>query len=210
MKHADRMGRKPMYAINISGSTDDMLRRHDAVLKAGGACVMVSANWVGFAAVEHLRRHTELPIHAHRNGWGALTRHPQLGFSFAAYQKIWRLAGVDHLHVNGVRSKFWEPDDSVIASAKSCQASFAGVQPVMPVFSSGQWAGQAPDLFQKLGSTDLMHLAGGGILGHPDGIAAGVASMRAGWEAAVSGVSLEAYARHHPALQKALAKFSDV
>jgi len=210
VKHAERMGRKPMYAINISGSMDDMLRRHDAVLEAGGTCVMVSANWVGFAAVEHLRRHTELPIHAHRNGWGALTRHPQLGLSFSAYQKIWRLAGVDHLHVNGVRSKFWEPHDSVIASAKSCQAPFAGVQPVMPVFSSGQWAGQAPDLFEKLGSTDLMHLAGGGIIGHPDGIAAGVASMREGWEAAVSGVSLEAYARSHPALQSAIEQFSGV
>lgn len=208
MKHADRMGRKPMYAINISGSIDEMLRRHDAVLRAGGTCVMVSANWVGFAAVEHLRGRTELPIHGHRNGWGALTRHPQLGFSFAAYQKIWRLAGLDHLHVNGIRSKFWEPDDSVIASAKSCQAPFAGVQPLMPVFSSGQWAGQAPDLFQKLGSTDLMHLAGGGILGHPDGIAAGVASMREGWEAATSGISLESYARTHPALQTALAQFS--
>lgn len=210
MKHADRMGRKPMYAINISGSIDDMLRRHDAVLEAGGTCVMVSANWVGFAAMEHLRSRTELPIHAHRNGWGALTRHPQLGLSFAAYQKIWRLAGVDHLHVNGIRSKFWEPDDSVISSAKSCQAPFAGVQPVMPVFSSGQWAGQAPDLFEKLGSTDLMHLAGGGIIGHPDGIAAGVASMREGWEAAVSGVSLETYARNHPALQSALGQFSGV
>lgn len=210
MRHADRMGRKPMYAMNISGSIDEMLRRHDAVLKAGGTCVMVSANWVGFAAVEHLRAHAELPIHAHRNGWGALTRHPQLGFAFPAYQKIWRLAGVDHLHVNGVRSKFWEPDDSVIASARSCHAPFSGVPPVMPVFSSGQWAGQAPDLFQKLGSTDLMHLAGGGILGHPDGIAAGVASMRAGWEAAVSGVSLEAYARNHRALQTALAQFSNV
>src|SRR6185369_15679368 len=112
----------PMYAINISGSIDEMLRRHDAVLKAGGSCVMISANWVGFAAVEHLRSHTALPIHAHRNCWGALTRYPQLGFAFAAYQKIWRLAGIDHLHVNGVRSKFWEPDESVIASAKSCQA----------------------------------------------------------------------------------------
>lgn len=208
MKHADRMGRKPMYAINISGSIDEMLRRHDAVLDAGGTCVMVSVNWIGFAAVEHLRRHTELPIHAHRNGWGAFTRHPQLGFSFAAYQKLWRLAGIDQLHVNGIRSKFWEPDESVIASAKSCHADFAGLQPVMPVFSSGQWAGQAPDLFQKLGSTDLMHLAGGGIIGHPGGIAAGVASMREGWEAAISGVSLEAYAQSHPSLQGALAHFS--
>jgi ribulose-bisphosphate carboxylase large chain len=80
----------------------------------------------------------------------------------------------------------------------------------MPVFSSGQWAGQANDIFQKLGSTDLMHLAGGGIIGHPGGIAAGVESMREGWEAAVSGVSLEAYARNHPSLQGALAQFGNV
>ncbi|HUD34440.1 MAG TPA: RuBisCO large subunit C-terminal-like domain-containing protein, partial [Variovorax sp.] len=56
-RHADRMGRKPMYAINISGSIDEMLRRHDEVLEAGGTCVMVSVNWVGFSGVEHLRRH---------------------------------------------------------------------------------------------------------------------------------------------------------
>jgi ribulose-bisphosphate carboxylase large chain len=207
LRHADRIGRMPMYAINISGSIEQMLRRHDAVLEAGGTCVMVSVNWTGFGAVEHLRRHTQLPLHAHRNGWGAMTRHAPLGFSFTAYQKFWRLAGVDQLHVNGVRSKFWEPDDSVIASARACLAPFAGVRPIMPVFSSGQWAGQAPDLFEKLGSTDLMHLAGGGILGHPGGIAAGVASMRQGWEAAVAGRSLADYARGRLPLQQALTQF---
>jgi ribulose-bisphosphate carboxylase large chain len=206
-RHADRMGRKPMYAINISGSIDEMLRRHDEVLEAGGTCVMVSVNWVGFSGVEHLRKHSRLPIHAHRNGWGAMTRDPQLGFSFAAYQKIWRLAGIDQLHVNGIRSKFWESDESVIASAKSCLSTFAGVAPVMPVFSSGQWAGQAPDLFDQLQSTDLMHLAGGGIIGHPDGIAAGVASMREGWQAASQGIDLKQYASSHPALQKAMVQF---
>jgi ribulose-bisphosphate carboxylase large chain len=210
MKHAERRGRKPMYAINISGSVDEMLRRHDAVVEAGGTCVMVSVNWAGFSAVQHLRNQTQLPIHAHRNGWGALTRCPQLGLSFAAYQKLWRLAGIDQLHVNGVRSKFWEPDESVIASAQACQASFAGHQPIMPIFSSGQWAGQAHDIYEKLGSTDLMHLAGGGIIGHPDGIASGVASMREAWEAAVAGVDLEAYARSHPSLQGALKQFGGV
>ncbi|HQS07652.1 MAG TPA: ribulose-bisphosphate carboxylase large subunit family protein [Xanthobacteraceae bacterium] len=206
-RHADRMGRKPMYAINISGSIDDMLRRHDAVFAAGGTCVMVSANWTGFAAVEHLRRHTQLPIHGHRNGWGILTRHPWLGFEFAAFQKLWRLTGLDHLHVNGLRNKFWEPDDTVIASAHSCLAPFGGLAPIMPVFSSGQWAGQAADTYARLGSTDLMHLAGGGIIGHPQGIAAGVASLREAWEAATSGVSLAEYAKSHPALSGALAQF---
>lgn len=207
-RHADRLGRMPMYAINISGSIDDMLRRHDAVLRAGGTCVMVSINWTGFAGVEHLRRHAQLPIHGHRNGWGAFTRHPGLGFSFEAYQKLWRLAGIDHLHVNGLRSKFWESDASVIRSAQACLAPFAGVRPLMPVFSSGQWAGQAPDLYSQLRSTDLMHLAGGGIIGHPDGVAAGVQSMREAWEAAVAGTDLQAYASSRPSLQRALVHFS--
>lgn len=205
--HADRLGRMPMYAINISGTVDEMLRRHDAVVKAGGTCVMASINWVGFSGIEQLRRHSQLPIHGHRNGWGALTRHPDLGFSFEVYQKLWRLAGIDHLHVNGLRSKFWEPDASVIASARACLAPFAGMRPIMPVSSSGQWVGQAPDLYAHLRSVDLMHLAGGGIIGHPDGAAAGVAGMREAWEAAVAGIELGAYATERPALRRALAHF---
>lgn len=206
-RHADRLGRMPMYAINISGTVDEMLRRHDAVLAAGGTCVMVSINWVGFSAVEHLRRHSQLPIHGHRNGWGAFTRHPGLGFSFQAYQKLWRLAGVDQLHVNGIRSKFCESDASVIDSARALLAPWAGLPPLMPVSSSGQWAGQAPDLYEALKSDDVMHLAGGGIIGHPDGIAAGMASMKEGWEAAKAGVSLDTYAESHPALRRAMAHF---
>jgi len=207
-RHADRLGRMPMYAFNISGTIDEMRRRYDAVAAQGGTCVMVSLNGVGFAGVEHLRQRGALPIHGHRNGWGALTRHPALGFEFVAWQKLWRLAGIDHLHVNGLRSKFWEPDDSVLRSARACLSPFAGVRPLMPVFSSGQWAGQAADMYAALGTTSLMHLAGGGIIGHPHGIAEGVASMRQAWEAALAGVAMGDYARAHPALHAAIATFS--
>lgn len=209
-RHADRLGRMPMYAINISGTIDDMMRRHDAVVAAGGSCIMVSTNWIGLSGLQHLRQHAQLPIHAHRNGWGALTRHPALGIEFRAYQKILRLAGADQLHVNGVQGKFWESDDSVISSAAACLAPFAGLSPLMPVFSSGQWAGLAPTIHARLGSDDLMHLAGGGIIGHPHGVAAGVTSMREGWEAARAGVPLEDYAQERPALRAAIEHFGGV
>jgi ribulose-bisphosphate carboxylase large chain len=207
-RHADRLGRMPMYAINISGTIDEMLRRHDQVLAAGGTCVMVSLQGVGPAGVLRLRQSCELPIHGHRNGFGALTRHPALGMDFAAYQKLWRLAGVDQLHVGGLRSKFWEPDAMVAQSGRDCLAPFAGSQPVMPVFSSGQWAGHAPDLFAAMGnSCDVMHLAGGGIVSHPQGVSAGVASMREGWEAAMAGIPLAEHAASRPALRAAIDKF---
>lgn len=206
-RHAQRLGRMPMYAINISGDGEEMLRRHDAVREAGGTCVMASINWVGFAGIASLRRHAQLAIHGHRNGWGALARHPLLGLSFLAFQKLWRLAGIDHLHINGVRSKFWEPDDSVIDAGRACLAPFADLAPLMPVSSSGQTPAQAPDLYKGLGSCDVLHLAGAGILAHPDGAAAGVQAMREAWQAAQAGIVLRDYAATRPALRSALSFF---
>lgn len=209
--HAQRTGKKVMYAFNITGDIEQMLRRHDAVVAAGGTCVMVSLNGAGLAAVAYLRRRCALPIHGHRNGWGMLSRHPLLGMSYIAWQKFWRLAGVDHLHVNGLRNKFCEDDDSVIASARECLTPMferpgRGCE-VMPVFSSGQWAGQAPETYRRLGSTDLIYACGGGIMAHPGGVAAGVASIRQAWQAALEGRSLEEYAATHPELAQALSKF---
>jgi ribulose-bisphosphate carboxylase large chain len=127
-----------------------------------------------------------------------------LGFSYVAWQKFWRLAGADHLHVNGLRNKFCESDDSVIEAARACLSPLAGSGPVMPVFSSGQWAGQAADTYAALQSVDLMHLAGGGIMAHPDGPAAGAASMQQAWAAAVAGIPMADYARTHAELAAAV------
>jgi ribulose-bisphosphate carboxylase large chain len=206
-RHADRMGRKVMVAFNISDDIDAMRRHHDLVVREGGTCVMVSVNWTGPAAVTALRRHSHVPIHGHRNGFGMFNRSPVLGMDYTVYQKLWRLAGADQLHVNGLRSKFWEPDDSVAKAARACLAPFAGTRPIMPVFSSGQTAVQPPETYAALRSTDLIFLAGGGIIGHPSGPKAGVQSLLEAWEAAVGGVPLDRYAEHRSALREALAAF---
>ena len=201
---AETTGRKLMYAFNISDQLDEMLRHHEVVVKAGGTCVMVSLNSVGHVAVDHLRRHCRLPIHGHRNGWGIFSRHPALGMDFTAYQKLWRLAGVDHIHVNGLQNKFCESDDSVVTSINACLRPMLGGYEVMPVVSSGQWGGQAPETYRRTGTVDLMYLAGGGIIGHPGGPAAGVAAIRQAWEAASAGVELAEYARDHDELRKSI------
>src|SRR6476619_6135626 len=204
--HAQRSGKQVMYAFNLTGDLDQMRRRHDTLLRHGATCLMASINSVGLVGMIELARFGQLPIHAHRNGWGYLSRHPLLGWSYIAWQKIWRLAGADHMHVNGVGNKFAESDDSVIASARACLTPLFETKPctVMPVFSSGQSAKQAPGTYAGLGSTDLMVTAGGGIVAHPGGTAAGVAALREAWEAAVAGIQLADYARDHPALAQAL------
>ena len=204
-RHAERSGRKVMYAFNLTGDLDEMRRRHDLVYELGGSCVMLSLNSVGLAGFSAFRKHARLPIHAHRNGWGYLCRN----WSYVAWQRLWRLAGADHMHVNGIDNKFQESNQSVIASARECLTPMFPHKPctVMPVFSSGQSAKQAPRTFQELGSTDLIYLAGGGLLAHPGGIVAGIAALRQAWDAAVAGVSLQAAAASHRELREALETF---
>jgi 3-oxoisoapionate-4-phosphate transcarboxylase/hydrolase len=205
-RHADRTGKKVMYAFNLTGDLDQMRRRHDLIASLGGTCVMASLNSVGMVGIIELARHSQLPIHAHRNGWGYLSRDPMLGWNYVAWQKLWRIAGVDHMHVNGLRSKFSEADASVVASARECLRPIWPDKPciVMPVFSSGQTALQIPDTVTALQSGDFIYAAGGGILAHPDGARHGVESLRQAFDAAQHGIPLAEYARSHRALAQAL------
>lgn len=208
-EHAQRTGKHVMMAFNITDETDAMRRHADLVEEEGGSCVMVSLNYCGFSAVQTLRRSTGLALHGHRNGFGALSRHPLLGMSFQPYQALWRLAGVDHMHVHGLQGKFSQTDEEVVHAARDCCATMSDEvdDRVLPVFSSGQWAGTVPVTWSAIKSDDLLFMSGGGILAHPHGPAAGVASLRQAWEAQRDGVALEEYSRHHPELAAALAFF---
>jgi ribulose-bisphosphate carboxylase large chain len=203
---ADRTGKKAMIAFNVTGELDDMRRRHDFVVAQGGTCIMASLHSVGFVGMVELARHSALPIHGHRNGWGYFSRHPALGFDYTPWQMLWRLAGVDHLHVNGIANKFCEDDASVIASAQAVLTPMFPDAPMaaMPVFSSGQTVRQAAPTYAAVGTTDLIFAAGGGIFGHPGGVQAGVVALRRAWQAAVEGEPLADVARHDPEVAAAL------
>ncbi|PWC78455.1 ribulose-bisphosphate carboxylase large subunit family protein [Azospirillum sp. TSH64] len=208
-RHQDRTGKHVMVAFNITDETDAMRRHADLVEREGGSCIMVSLNWCGYSAVQTLRRHSGLALHGHRNGFGALSRHPLLGIGFDAYQALWRLTGVDHMHVHGLNGKFAQPDEEVIEGARACLAPLAadaadGSDAVMPAFSSGQWAGTVPVTWEAVGTADLMFMSGGGIMAHPDGPAAGVRSIRQAWDAVRAGRTLDDAAAGQPELRRSL------
>ena len=226
--HADRTGKKVMYAFNVSDELDAMQRHYDRVVKSGGTGAMISLNSVGLSGAKKICDLGALAIHGHRNGWGMINRHPLLGIEFPAYQKLWRLAGVDQIHVNGIANKFWESDDSVVRSIESClkplwsgtpasgTARSSSIQqhavpeagaPILPVVSSGQWGGQACETFRRTKTVDLLYMAGGGIMAHPDGPAAGVHSLRKWWGAAVEGLTMEQATAKYPELRKSVEKF---
>lgn len=205
--HADKTGKKVMYAFNISGEVDEMLQRYEKIVNSGGTCAMISINSVGLAGAKKIMDQRQLAIHAHRNGWGMMTRHPLLGIDYKAYQKIWRLAGADQMHVNGIDNKFWESDDSVVASIDACLRKMFEHKTVVPVVSSGQWGGQAFETYRRTKTVDLLYMAGGGIMAHPMGAAAGVVALQQAWKAAVDGLTLEDAAKQYKEFAAAVEKF---
>src|SRR5688500_28677 len=63
--HADRTGKRVMYAFNVSGEMDDMQRHYEKVRAEGGTGVMVSLNSVGLSAVKKLCDQGRLAVHGH-------------------------------------------------------------------------------------------------------------------------------------------------
>ena len=209
LEREQKTGRKLMYAFGISHTDpDEMMRNHDLVVRAGGNAV-ININSIGFGGFAFLRKRSELVLHAHRNGWDILTRHPGLGMDFRVYQQFWRLLGVDQFQINGIRIKYWEPDESFVQSFDALKTPLFSPQDCpLAVVGSGQWGGQAPETFARTGRTlDLMYLCGGGIVSHPGGPAAGVRAVRQAWEAAAADIPLDVYARDHAELAQSLAKF---
>lgn len=211
LEREQKTGRKVMYAWGISATDpDEMMRNHDVVVKHGGNCAVININSIGFGAFAFLRKRSGLVLHAHRNGWDILTRHPGLGMDFRVWQQFWRLLGVDQFQINGIRVKYWEPDESFVRSFKAITTPlFAPADCPLPVAGSGQWGGQAPETYERTGRTlDLLYLCGGGIVSHPGGAGAGVKAVRQAWEAAVAGIPLEDYAKDHPELAQSIAAFA--
>ncbi len=212
LDHEQKTGKKVMYAFGIShADPDEMMRNHDLVLKAGGNCAVVNINSIGFGGMSFLRKRSSLVLHAHRNGWDILTRDPGAGLDFKVYQQFWRLLGVDQFQINGIRIKYWEPDESFVESFKAVSTPlFSKADCPLPVAGSGQWGGQAPDTYNRTGrTTDLLYLCGGGIVSHPGGPAVGVRAVQQAWQAAVADIPLDEYAKDHPELAASIAKFGD-
>jgi ribulose 1,5-bisphosphate carboxylase large subunit-like protein len=205
-----KTGKKVMYAFGISHhDPEEMVRNHDIVTGAGGNAAVININSVGFGGLSFLRKRCSLALHAHRNGWDILTRHPGLGMEFQVYQQFWRLLGIDQFQINGIRAKYWESDASFVRSFEAVTTPlFSPTDCSMPVVCSGQWGGQAPETYARTGrNVDLLYLCGGGVVSHPDGPAAGVRAVRQAWEATVQGIPLKVYAREHSELARSLAKF---
>ena len=227
-KVENETGEKKVWFANITADVREMEKRLKLVADYGNPYVMVDVVVTGWGALEYIRDLAEdhgLAIHAHRAMHAAFTRNPYHGISMYVLAKLYRIIGVDQLHVGtaGVgkleggkweviqfarvfREEHYVPEKNDVFHLEQ---KFHHIKPGIPVSSGGLHPGNLPGVIDALG-TDIVLQIGGGTLGHPDGPRAGAIAVRQALDAIIKGIPLDEYAKTHKELARALEKWGFV
>lgn len=232
MKVIDRVeketGERKVWFANITADVREMEKRLKLVADYGNPYIMVDVVICGWSVLTYIRDLAEeykLAIHAHRAMHAAMTRNPYHGISMFTLAKLFRVIGVDQLHVGTpevgkleaktidvvrhckiLRETHFKPDENDIYHLEQ---PFYHIKPAVPVSSGGLHPGTLPEVVRVM-SKDIVIQVGGGVVGHPDGPKAGAAAVRQALEAIAKGIPLDDYAKDHIELQKALEKWGYV
>ncbi len=218
-----KTGNKKFYLCNVTHSNLDEVERRAKLIKSNkGIFMMLDVVTTGFAAVDTIRRKNPgLAIHAHRAMHGFLTRDNSPGIhgkgklygfsvSMIFLAKLFRLMGVDSLHGGSPLAKMEDYGEaeyikdilqkknlSSHQTIPSLGQNWYNIKPVWMTASGGLHPGDFEYIFKSLGE-DIIIQCGGGLLGHPDGIEAGVIAIEEARDAVMSGMHLEDFVKKHP------------
>jgi ribulose-bisphosphate carboxylase large chain len=203
-------GERKVYLANITDEVDRLLPLHDLVVANGANAVMVNALPVGLSAVRMLRKLAQVPLVAHFPLIAAASRLPHFGVHTRVWTKLQRLAGFDVIIMPGFGPRMMTSEDEVLECIAACTEPMGPIKPALPVPGGSDSAVTLAGVHARVGNADFGFVPGRGVFGHPQGPAAGAASLRQAWEAIAAGVPPAEYATAHPELAAAIAAFGPV
>ncbi|GAB6134623.1 type III ribulose-bisphosphate carboxylase [Thermococcus prieurii] len=227
-KVENETGEKKTWFANITADIREMERRLEILADLGNPHAMVDVVITGWGALEYIRDLAEdygIAIHAHRAMHAAFDRNPKHGISMFVLAKLFRVIGVDQLHIGTagvgkleggkwdviqnkriITESHYKPEENDVIHMEQ---KFYHMKPVFPTSSGGLHPGNIEPVIRTLG-TDLVLQLGGGTMGHPDGPRAGAMAARQAIDAIMEGIPLDEYAKTHKELARALEKWGHV
>lgn len=207
-------GELKLAVLNVTGTYKVALERAKFIKKMGGRCIMVDIVSMGWSAVQSLREENlGLIIHGHRAGHSMFTRNENHGMTMYVVAKLSRLAGIDQLHtgtvvgkMDGTKNEVQKIDDFLKEDwlhFDNLSSDWSKIRPVMPIASGGLHPGLLADVVKYIGNNVIINF-GGGIFGHPDGVAAGARAANQAVQAVMSKQTVQEYAKNHDELATAL------
>jgi ribulose-bisphosphate carboxylase large chain len=221
-------GEKKTWFANITSPILELENRLEILADYGVPHAMVDVVVLGWGVLDYIRDLAEdygIALHAHRAMHTAFARHPLHGISMFVLAKLYRVIGVDQLHIGTagagkMEGEKWEviqykriitedhyvPDENDVFHLEQ---KFYHIKPVFPTSSGGLHPGNIEPVIEALGKDIVLQL-GGGTLGHPDGPKAGATAARQAIDAIMEGIPLDEYAKTHKELARALEKWGHV
>lgn len=229
-KSEEKTKNKKIYLCNITHSNlNKMLKRAKLIKENSGIFLMLDVVTSGFTAVDTIRReNTGLAIHAHRAMHGFITRDNSKGvhgngnlsgfsISMIVLAKLFRLLGVDSLHGGSPLAKMEDYNEAeyiqqvlqnketpINKKIPSLGQNWFNIKSVWMTASGGLHPGDFEFVLDKLGE-DIILQCGGGLLGHPEGIEAGVIAIEQARDLSMSNISIKKFVKENPKSKLAIA-----
>jgi len=220
-KIENETGERKGYLVNITAPYNEMVRRAKLVKDYNGEFIMIDILTTGFSSVQSIiddySWDAGIAIHAHRAFHAAFTRNPRHGLSMKVIAEIFRILGVDHIHVGTVLGKLHSPYSEVRSLIAICREEvvressrrkllyndWRNIKEIFPVSSGGLHPGLIPSILKIFGY-DVIIQVGGGVAGHPDGFYSGAKAVRLTVDGLIEGKTLDEIRSKYPVVDKAL------
>ncbi len=191
-RHAERTGRKVMFAFNLTGEIDEMRRRHDLVGEPRRHVRDGEPEFGRGGGNDRARPPRSLAHSCAQERLGLFVAPPRARLVLCGLaENLAPRRRRSHARQRALPTSFGirRKRDRIGASLSHADVRAKTVHRDAGLLLRPR-PGRRRDL-SALGSIDLIFAAGGGIMAHPGGPADGVASLREGLEAAVSGIPLD-------------------
>lgn len=158
-----------LYAANVTGPVDSLLRRAERAVKLGATALMLNVFAQGLDSLRLLREaELGVPLFAHRVGAALLMRDRPVGVAPPVLAGLTRMCGADFVQAGSFSGRLFDDPDDV-------RASIAAARPATAVLSGGVGPETAAaEVEHALTRDGLMLVAGADAYLYPGGPEAGI------------------------------------
>jgi len=194
-------GHKTLYMVSITDEVDRIQQKARKACEMGATGLLLAYS-AGPSILRVLAEDPKItvPILLHVSHLLALL--PRI--NFPVLSKLCRLCGADMMLTPSIWSSIpvASPEEA-LRTSQTMHAPFYHIKPIFPMPGAGIYPGAVPPMIEENG-TDMIFMAGGGMLGHPMGYTAGARAFRQAIDAAMAGIPLDVAAADKPELMSAL------
>jgi len=182
-KRLDVVGSDTKYIVNVTAEASHIVKLAQRVIDCGADGLFVNGFFVGFSTLRLLRATTpnHIPIQVAKEGIYPYIRSPDFGIDLGVFIELLRLCGADEIYIDGLGGRCTTQEavklQEICKIMRSSYPNHPAIKPAMPLLTAGMHPGNVEINYVVLGN-DISIQAGGGIVGHPGGIKAGVKAMR--------------------------------